>query len=175
MATQEQSKNQDKGDVIFESLRNELCQIFSCETKEKPKTVKNMLVKMMFSEKVDDSQPQWCLFSIQTKNNADKTNLKKLPVSRNQSLQMPAKRSEQSRAATLPSSGFKVKRTRSSSKRDTKKKGGHSWKMLKASLWQDRCVVKESGVLNKLTKEELLLQEVLHSQRKSLQKSNHKY
>ncbi|XP_017334603.1 ephexin-1 [Ictalurus punctatus] len=109
---------------------------------------------------------------IKKKNSADKTKRKKLSVSskppttvsscsRSQSLQTSAKCAESS-AATMLSSGWKVRRTRSLSKRKTKDKDGHSWKMLQESLWQERCAVKESGILSKITKEEILLQESIY-------------
>lgn len=47
--------------------------------------------------------------------------------------------------------------------------------MLQDSLWQERYVVKASGILNKLAKDEILLQEVLQSQQKGLQKYYYKY
>lgn len=142
--------------------------------------MKYVLVQIMFSEELDCSQPKWCLFPFQKKNSADKTKRKKLSVSskppttvsscsRSQSLQTSAKCAESS-AATMLSSGWKVRRTRSLSKRKTKDKDGHSWKMLQESLWQERCAVKESGILSKITKEEILLQEVLYSQQRGLQK-----
>ncbi|KAB5584251.1 hypothetical protein PHYPO_G00105300 [Pangasianodon hypophthalmus] len=107
------------------------------------------------------------------KNKADKTKQNKSSISvkrpttisncsRSQFFQTSAKCPEQSSAGMVPSAGLKVKRTRSSPCRQTKAKDGRSWKMLQDSLWQERCVVKESGILNHLTKEELLLQESIY-------------
>lgn len=42
--------------------------------------------------------------------------------------------------------------------------------MLQESLWQERNVVKTSGIMSKLAKDEIILQEVLQSWQKSWQK-----
>lgn len=158
MAAQKPSKYQEDRHVIVERLRNELCQRLSCDNNEKPKTVTRMLVEMMFSEEMDDSQTQCCFFPVQKKTNADKANQKKLPVFssclRSQSFHTSANHPEQSSAAMLPFSGLKVEKTRSLPNRKTKRK------TLQESLWQERYDVKESGILNKLSQEEILLQEV---------------
>lgn len=171
-----QSKYQDNKYIMFESVRNELCQILSCDTKE---TLKNKLLEMITDE-VDDPQTLCCLIPLQRKKNKNKTIQKKLSTSvkpsstisscsHNHSL-TSAKHPEQSSAATLPSSDLKVKATRSSLNRETKKKGDHFQKIRQERLWQERCIVKESEIQNKLTKEELLLQEVLELQQKGLQR-----
>lgn len=91
--------------------------------------------------------------------------------SRSQSFQdcnkMSSKWPEQSSAAMLPPSGLKVNKK--------VKNDAYSWKMLDKKLWQEHCVVKESGILNKITKEELHLQEVLQPQMEGLQNTYHKY
>lgn len=163
---------------MFESVRKELCQIFSCETKEKPQTLNDILFEMI-TEEVDGLQTICCLIPLQRKKKKKKTMQNKLSTSvkpsstisscsHNHSL-TSAKHPEQSSAATLPSSDLKDKGTRSSLNRETKKKGDHFQKILQETLWQERCVVKESEIQNKLTKEELLLQEVLELQQKGLQ------
>lgn len=160
MAAQKQSKPQ-------ENVRNELCQKFSSKTKQKPNTVKKMLVKMISPEDQDDLKLQWSLFPVPNKTK------QKLPVldnstpsvfdcSHSQSSQTSPKCPEKSCAAMLPSSDW----IWSSSNKDGKKEGGHFQKIQQESLWQERCVVKESGILKKLNMEEIRLQEVLQSEQK---------
>ncbi|XP_027002171.2 rho guanine nucleotide exchange factor 19 isoform X2 [Tachysurus fulvidraco] len=160
-ATHEEYKYQHNEHA--ESLRIELCQTLSLKTKEKPKILKN-IGNVMLSEEGTGSQAK----VFQKKNSVDdlciSTKQKKLSIfnkpstdsscSRSQSFQdcnkMSSKWPEQSSAATLASSGLKVKNA------------AYSWKMLDNKLWQEHCVVKESGILNKITKEELNLQESIY-------------
>ncbi|GAA6110128.1 ephexin-1 isoform X1 [Tachysurus ichikawai] len=164
-ATHEEYKYQH--DEHAESLRIELCQTLSLKTKEKPKIMNKNLGKL--SEKVTGSQAK----VFQKKNSVDdlyiSTKQNKLSIfnkppstvsscSRSQSFQdcnkMSSKWPEQSSAAMLPPSGLKVNKK--------VKNDAYSWKMLDKKLWQEHCVVKESGILNKITKEELHLQESIY-------------
>lgn len=164
MVAQEKSKYQHQ--ELYKSLMHELWQTISSETKEKPK---NEFGKAMCSEEVMSPQTSPCLNQFQGSNDIDKTKQKKISVkppktvskcSRSQSFETSAKWPEQSSAA----SGLQ----RTSSQKVNEP--SCSWNMLQDNYWQERCVVKKSGILNTITEEELLLQEVLQSQQ-SLQNS----
>ncbi|XP_058258336.1 ephexin-1 [Hemibagrus wyckioides] len=156
MVAQEKSKYQHQ--EPYKTIINELCQKFLSETEEKPK---NEFGKAMLSKEVMSSQTNSHLSQFQESNDIDKTKQKNFSVkrpttvskcSRSQSFETSAKWPEQSSAAS------------SLQRMSSQKVNEHScsWKMLQEKYWQERCVVKENGILNTITEEVLLLQESIY-------------
>ncbi|XP_036425428.1 ephexin-1 isoform X2 [Colossoma macropomum] len=78
-----------------------------------------------------------------------------------ESIQISEQYHEQS-TATLPSSALEVQGTENSSHAESKGKENNSQSGVLESFWQERLVVRDSGILIQLTKEEIQLQESIY-------------
>ncbi|XP_076846498.1 rho guanine nucleotide exchange factor 5 isoform X2 [Brachyhypopomus gauderio] len=190
--TQEQPEHPEAESVILENLRSELCRLLSGEDQDrnvdikKPQTTKD-LVKLILSKSITQTASEQrkgpgiglCLFPSRSKahTTADKSqispteNPERAAVLHNKSVNVETQllkehtaktvKYEHLPAAMLPSSGLEVHGKRNCTHWDSKLNNNNSQKPLE-SLWQERCVVRDKGILSQLPKDELLLQESLY-------------